>query len=68
MAKATKNKEKHVTREDLKKAGIPIVSAREFGLHKLIKAKPKPVEEVQKMLSKVKISLSDEIIKMRQQP
>ena len=67
MAKAAKSKEKHVTFEELKKAGVPVATGRDYGLHKLIKQKPKSIEEVQKILSKIKGSLSDEIIKMREE-
>lgn len=65
MAKATKSKEKHVTFEDLKKAGIPVATGRDYGLHKIVKQKPKSIEEVRKALSKIKGSLSDDIIRMR---
>lgn len=67
MPKATKIKEKHVTLKDLQKAGIPIVTGKEYGLHKLIRQKPKGIEEVRKILSKIKTSLSDDIIKMREE-
>ena len=65
MPKVLKYPEKEITIEDLKRAGVPIVSGREFGLHKLIKKKPKSHEEVRKMLANVKTSFSDEIIRMR---
>lgn len=64
MAK-TKTKEKEFTIEDMKKAGVLIMTANEYGLEKLIRMKPKGIEEARKILSKVKTSLSDEIIKAR---
>lgn len=52
---------------ELKKAGIPIVSGKEFGLGRFVKRKNVSIEQVRKILSKFRGSLAEEVSRMREQ-
>lgn len=67
MAKVMKNGGKAVTVEDLKKAGVPIVPVSDHGIKKYLNKKPKSIEDVRRALSKLKVPLSEEIIRMREE-
>lgn len=67
MAKVVKHLEKEITVEDLTKAGVPIVPISDHGIKKYLKKKPKSIEDVRRALSKLKVPLSEEIMRMREE-
>ena len=58
-------KNKVVTFEQLKKAGIKVLTGKEFGLSKFITHRNVSLEEVRQILSKFKGSVAEEVAKMR---
>jgi len=67
MNKTTTVKKSEVSIAELKKAGIPIVSGKEFGLGRFISRKNVSIEQVRKILSKFKGNLAEEVSRMRDQ-
>lgn len=67
MNKTATAKKPEVTISELKKAEIPIVSGKEFGLGRFISRKNVSIEQVRKILSKFKGSLAEEVSRLREQ-
>lgn len=69
MAKRQKNQSPLLATSNPRKAGLALVSGKEYWkmLKKAgwVKKQPKTIEEIQEMLSEIKGSLGDEIVKMR---
>ena len=60
-------KERTITIKDLEKAGVPVVSAKDYIPKNLIKDPAVSLERVQKILAKIPTSLAETISQLRDQ-